>query len=287
MIKSRSQKVFTEFLPELISNTTTLMTAKAFFVFLFLFFFMSACANHVRRDIGFESPDGASNAASLLATINQRNKSLRSVKGIGKIKLWGEKGSQVTRLAWLGSSDGRLRVEVLGLSGQPVVKFIYDGKRFFFLSHIDQQFYQKTCLDPDLNPLTGIDIKVSEIVLFLSGGIPIHDHDTVLLQHLGAGEGYVLIFKKKWLWVVEKIYLDESLSVVNKVEAYNWRGMLYRAVLAQTRNINNHAIPFNIVISTDSKEGFSIAADRCWTDITVLPEMFSIDPIQSLSGADP
>jgi len=260
------------------------MNFKAFFGFLLLLFFMSACANHVRRDIDFESPDGASNAASLLATINQRNKSLRSVKGIGKIKLWGEKGSQVSRLAWLGSSDGRLRVEVLGLSGQPVAKFIYDGKRFFFLSHIDQQFYQKTCLDPDLNLLTGIDIKVSEIVLFLSGGVPIYDHDTVSLQHLGADEGYVLILKKRWLWVVEKIFLDESLSVVNKVEAYDWSGMLYRAVLEKTRNVNEHAIPFNIVISTDSEEGFSIAANRCWADIKILPSMFFIDPPQSLSG---
>jgi len=263
------------------------MKAKAFLVFLLFFFFMPACAKHVRKDTVCVPPDSVSNAVSLLATINQRNKSLRSVKGIGKIKLWGENGVQVSRLAWLGSADGRLRVEVLGLSGQPVAKFIYDGKRFFFLSHIDQQFYQKTCLDPDLKPLTGIDIKVSEMIFFLSGGVPIYDHDTVSLQHLGADEGYVLILKKRWLWEVEKIFLDESLSVVNKVEAYNWSGLLYCAVLEQTCNINNHSIPFNIVISTDSKEGFSITADRCWADITVLPEMFLIDPIQSLSGLAP
>lgn len=263
------------------------MNAKACLAFLLLLFFMPACANHVRKDAVFESPDGVPEAASLLATFNQRNKSLHSVKGIGKIKIWGEKGAQVSRLAWLGTTDGRIRVEVLGLSGQPVAKFIYDGECFFFLSQIDQQYYQNTCLDPDLDRLTGIPIKVSEMVHFLSGGVPIYDHDIASLQHLGTGEGYVLILKKRWLWVVEKIYLDESLSVVNKVEAYNWRGMLYRAVLTQTRNINNHAIPFKIVISTDSEEGFSIATDRCWADITVLPSMFSIDPIQSFSGADP
>jgi len=263
------------------------MNAKACLAFLLLFFFASACAKHVGKDVVFESCDGISSAASLLATFNQRNESLHSVKGIGKIKLWGEKGPQVSRLAWLGSADGRLRVEVLGLSGQPVAKFIYDGKQCFLLSHIDQQYYQNTCLDPDLDRLTGIDIKVSEMVHFLSGGVPIYDHDIFSLQHLGADEGYVLILKKRWRWVVEKIYLDESLSVVNKVEAYNWSGLVYCAVLEKTRNVNDHAIPFKIVISDDSQQGFSITTDRCWSDITVLPSMFAIDPPRSLSGADP
>jgi hypothetical protein len=254
------------------------MNVKACRAFLLLFFFGYACANHAGRDTVFESYDGVSRADLLLAAFNQRNESLHSVKGIGKIKLWGEKGPQISRLAWLGSKDGRLRVEVLGLAGQPMAKFIYDGKRCFLLSHIDQQYYQNTCLDPDLDPLTGIDISVSEMVQFLSGGVPIVDHDIALLHHLGADEGYVLILKKRWRWVVEKIYLDESLSVVNKVEAYDWSGLLYCAVLEKTRNVNDHAIPFKIVISDDSQQGFSITTDRCWSDITVLPSMFAIDP---------
>jgi len=255
------------------------MNTKGCLAFLLLFFFVPACANHIGRDAGLESSYGVSKAASLLDAFNQRNKSIHSVKGIGKIKLWGENGFQVSRLAWLGSTDGRLRVEILGLSGQPVAKLIYDGECFFFLSHIDAQYYQKPCSDPDLNHLTGIPIKVSEMVRFLSGGVPIYDHDMVSLEHPETGDGYVLILKNRWRWVVEKIYLDKSLSIVQKVEVYNWRGMIYRAVLAQPRIINNHAIPFKISISTDSEEGFSIAMDRCWADITVLPSMFSTDTV--------
>ena len=82
------------------------MNAKAYFACLLLFFFVSACANYVRKGAVFETPDSASNTASLIATLNQRNESLHSVKGIGKIKLWGEKGVQVSRLAWLGAPVG-------------------------------------------------------------------------------------------------------------------------------------------------------------------------------------
>lgn len=263
------------------------MNAKNCLTFLLLLCFISACANHVRRDSVFESDLTSQKAASLLAAFKQRNESLLSVKGIGKIKLWSGNGFQVSRLAWLGSADGRLRIEALGISGQPVAKFIYDGKQFFFLSYGDQQYYQTTCSDPDIEPLTGIRIKVSEMVHFLSGGIPIHDHDIASLQHLGADKGYVLILKKRWLWVVEKIYLDETLSIVNKVEAYDWSGMLYRAVLAQIRQVNDHDIPFKIDISTDSDHGFSITMDRCWTDFKVLPFMFSINPARVISGVDP
>lgn len=255
------------------------MNAKEGISLLVIIFFVSACSIIPKGDGGFDYSEDFSDAAPLLAILKQRNEKIRSFKGIGKIKLWNFEGSQISRLAWLGSIDGRLRVEILGISGQPIAKLIVDGEKYFLLSPIDQQLYQETCADPDLKNLTGISIKASEIIKFLGGGLPLYTHDTLSLNHIDSGNGYVLTLKKRWRWVVEKIYFDESLSSVKKVELYNWRGLQYRAILEKPRNVNGHFIPFKLTIANDSSDGFSIDIDRCWTDIVVLPEMFLIDPI--------
>lgn len=251
------------------------MNVKACLAFVLLPLFLPACYNIVKKEAGFEFQKAPPEISRFLSILEQKNDAVKFFKGIGKISVWDSDSSRTSRAAWLGADDGRLRIEFLGLPGQPVAKFIFDGERYSFLSHIDQQEYGQTCSDPDLNHVTGVSIKTSEVIAYLAGGTPVYEHDSVLLEQGESGGKFVLIFRKHWLGVVEKIFFNES--VLEKVEIYRWGMKAYQVEFTDIRVVNEHQVPFHLVITNGDNQGFSFTVDRHWADINVLPSTFAIN----------
>jgi len=252
------------------------MNAKICFAFFLIPLFLPACYNIVKKDAGFEFQKAPPEVSRFLSILEQRNDAVKSFKGIGKIRVWDSESSWTSRAAWLGAADGRLRIEFLGLPGQPVAKFIFDGNRYSFLSQLDQQVYGQTCSDPNLEQVTGVSIKASEVIEYLAGGAPVYEHDAVSLKQLGSEGKFVLIFKKNWLGVVEKIFFNGS--VLEKVEIFRWGKKAYQVELKNMKTLNEYPVPFYLVITNGDNQGFSFTVDRHWADINVLPSTFAIPP---------
>ncbi len=255
------------------------MNTKACLAFFLAIVLLPACYNIVKKDAGFKFQKAPSEVSRFLAIIEQKNDAAKSFKGIGKIRVWDSDSSRTSRAAWLGAVDGRLRIEFLGLPGQPVAKFIFDGNRYSFLSHIDQQEYGQTCSDPNLELVTGVSIKTSEVIDYLAGGVPVYEHDSVSVAQVAPGESggkFVLTFRKHWLGVVEKIFFDES--VLEKVEIFKWGSKSYQVAFKDINVVNGHRVPFHLIITNGDDQGFSFTVDRHWADINVLPSTFAIPP---------
>ncbi len=252
------------------------MNAKGCMALLVTLLFLPACYNIVRRGAALEVQNAPAEAVSALSLIQQRNDEVKPFKGIGKISVWNSDGSQTSRAAWLGSPDGRLRVEFLSLPGQPAAKLIIDGSSYSFLSQIDGRLYRESCADPDLEKVTGVSIKASEVITFLGGGIPVYEYDSVFFEQSEPDGRFVLIFKKNWLGVVEKICFNGS--EIEKIEIFRWDKVAYQAEFNNIRNVSGHYVPFNLVITGGDHQGFSFTVDRCWADIDVSPSMFEIAP---------
>ena len=237
---------------------------------------LPACYNIVKKDARFELQNAPLATGRFLSIIEQKNAAIKSFKGIGKIRVWDLGFCRTSRAAWLGAADGRLRIEFLGLPGQPVAKFIFNGSQYLFFSQTDQQIYRKKSTDPNLAPITGVSIKASEVLDFLAGGIPVYEHDSVSLEQPGSDGRYVVIFKKRWLGVVEKIFFNGS--VIEKVEVFKWGDKTYQATLNDMRTVDGNPVPFFLEIQNTDNQGFSFSADRLWTDVDVQPVMFEIVP---------
>lgn len=254
------------------------MNLKVCLVFFLIPLFLPACYYMVKRDAGFEFQKSPPEVSQFLSIINQKNDAVTSFKGIGKIRIWDSEGSRTSRAAWLGALDGRLRIEFLGLPGQPVAKFIFDGTQYFFVSHMDARIYSKTSSDPNLKPMTGVSINASEVIEYLAGGIPIYEHDSVLLEPSASGDMDALIFRKNWLGVVEKIFF--SGSEIKKVEIFKWGTKAYQVEFKTiSAAVKDQSLSY-LVINNGENQGFSFAVERQWTDINVLPSMFEISPVE-------
>lgn len=244
---------------------------------LFLLAFAAPACHKTPPAGGVIAPSAAPpEARRLLSLLQHRNTSARPFKGIGKLSMWGPEGLRTTRAAWAGTPEGLLRVEFMGLPGQPTGKFLFDGKTSAFLSHLDGRLHRQSGADPDLAEVSGLPIRVREVAALLSGAIPIHAHDTVSLSSEASGRGQVLSFRKKWAGVVEKLHLDPTNTFVACVEILKGGHMRYQVRLTDMRVLDGRLIPFEITVTDGGERGMRIAMERCWTDIPVPADVFTL-----------
>ena len=113
----------------------------------------------------------------------------------------------------------------------------------------------------------------------LAGRVPLREHSTVALQNAETGQGYILILRKRWWGVVEKIYLDENKTRVRLVEFYSAMGsLIYRARFEEMQMINGYLVPARLSVSNGEDTDFQLVVDRYYTDVPVTASMFVLNP---------
>ncbi|QTA92186.1 DUF4292 [Desulfonema magnum] len=243
-------------------------------ILLIMLFFISACTP-VSPRVSKTSVDSAE-AQHLLTSLKNKNHTLNSFKGIGKIKIWDKDKFQIARVAWLGAAPGKLRIEALNVSGQPVASIAGDGKWFYYRNHDD--FYKKQASDPSLKKIVSVPVRSSDIFSMLAGRVPIQEHHLALIvKHESE---YVLELQSKWGNIIEKIYFDTSKTIVSKIEMFDAFGSLtYRAAFGRIRTIGDYQIPFTLELSDDDDDaGFQLHISNYWTGVPVPPSKFILTP---------
>lgn len=222
----------------------------------------------------------------ILLGLEKTNNKLKTFKGLGKIKLWNKGKLRTARVAWIGSRQGKLRIEIFSIPGQPAISISNDGKYLYFISHAKHRFYKKRSPDASLKKIFLIPIKSIDVVSLLAGRTPLHKHHDSVLKKDDSGEGYVLILKNNRAGNLERIYLDNSKTKVYMVEMFDTSGIfVYRAIFNRMQNINGFRVPSKLVISNDDVV-FSLIIHKYWADVNVSPSMFVLAPPESEQEKD-
>jgi len=228
-------------------------------------------------------PESAAMAEArvVLAGLSNQNRRLTNFKGLGKIKL---RYHQKTRLdetiAWVASETAKLNIVVL-VSGHPVIKMASDGKWFYYYEAREgRPFYKKMpASDANLKRITGIPIKTADIIDLLAGRIPLREHHSAALERPDSGKDYVLVLKRRWWGVTEKIRLDETKSTVHSAEFYSRSGSLvYRARFDAMQTIDGYRVPALLSISNGDGVDMQLVINRYWADVDVSASMFVLNP---------
>lgn len=264
----------------------TTMTARHLSLILLLALTLSACAGISERLSG-KSPEeldeaNVAEAHRLLSYLDAQNSTLQYFKGIGKIKVRNNMRVQIDeRLAWVGSKPRKISIAIL-VSGFPAVKMATDGQWFYYLEIQGEKkpFFKKMkASNANLERLISIPIYTQDIITLLSGRVPLPEHHSAYIQTDPATAGTILILKRRWWGIVEKIYFDAGRNRVRHVEVFNRSGSLvYRIHFNNIKEISGYLIPFQFRIS--SKEGVDceLNIDRYWTDVSVAPSVFVLAP---------
>ncbi len=269
-------------------------------ILFILTFFFSACTILVPRAPERPKDRISLEAEKTISTLKNQNLKLKTFKGVGSIKFRGSKKIDIAgRIAWVASVPDRIRIVLSSISGQPMVSVASDGQWLYLISHSSGDYYKKPATASSMRRLLGIPLKTEDMVDILAGRVPIHSYDSAVLTDNSSqaysteghtvstrngGEdsgqnGYVLVLKKKWGDILEKIYLDEKKKNVHKVEMFDATGTLaYRVEFDGMRTINGCRVPSRLLVSNNDGSGFHLDVDRYWTDASVSPSVFVLTP---------
>jgi hypothetical protein len=230
-----------------------------------------------------ERADAAAKAKTqaVLSILSSHNDGLNNFKGIGKIKVW-QKGvlKLDERVAWVGSESTKISI-VLMIGGYPAVKMASDGEWFYYYEvGKDKPIYKKIAAsDASLKRIISIPIRTGDVINLLAGRIPIREHDHATLKAQDAARGDVLVLKKRWWGVTEKIYLDETQTWARQVEFFNRSGsLIYRARFDEMQMVKGYRVPARLSITNGKNADFELAVNKFEADADVAASMFVLKP---------
>lgn len=231
---------------------------------------LSACAT-------LPKPEQIAEAEAVLSKLQNKNSGLKSIKGLGNIRFNDFKIMQSSRVAWLGSKEGNLRIGLLTMTGQPATSISYNGEYLYFFSHFDRQYHKQQTQSPDLDRLLMIPMKTSDLISLLMGRVPVCKYRGAKIVKDDNGQGEVLVLQNDWGNVVEKIYLAENRNDFSKIEMTDMSNVTYRAELSYFKDIDGFRVP-SVMSVSGKKAEFSLAIDKYITNASVAPDMFVLLP---------
>jgi hypothetical protein len=218
---------------------------------------------------------------ALLFRLSNQNDSLKNFKGSGKIKIWHDGQLKMNeRAAWVGSEPVKLSIVIL-ISGHPAIRMTSDGEWFYYYEAREGRpiFKKIPATDANLKRFIFIPIKADDIVNLLAGKVPLREHHSTLLEKQDSGEGYVLVLKRRWGSVIEKIYLDQSRSEVHQVKFFNRFGkLIYLARFDEMQTINGYRVPSRLTLSNEAGAEFQLDVNRYWPGVNVSSSTFVLKP---------
>jgi outer membrane lipoprotein-sorting protein len=252
------------------------MKAGSFIALSLTLYFMSGCSGLVIDQP--PKPKNLIEIQTLLSELTDRNHSLKSFKGIGKVTVNRAGSEYSARLAWAGTQPDKLRIELFGAPGQPKAGFASDGKWLYYFDPSDTQHAIRkiSSKDSSLRKFIYIPITSREIVTLLSGRIPDFAHYSFNLRK--SHQGYILILNKRWWTGVQKIYLDPTKKKVQKIETFQGNSLVYRAEFLEMQTVKEYLVPLNLLISDNNGTFFRLHINRYWANVSVSPEMFQLKP---------
>ncbi|MFZ1202596.1 MAG: hypothetical protein WAO07_20705 [Desulfobacterales bacterium] len=245
----------------------------------FLLLALSACSTLNRMPTGEETA-ARLEAEAALAHLEQANASLSTIKGLGRIKLWGaDERPQSQRAAWVAAAPDRLAIVVLA-AGRPVVRVAADG-RFVYLVDLQDSassYTKKRTADASLARLIRIPITVTDIVAILAGRPPIPDHSRASLQKDGQTGLRLLVLKNRW-HVVAKIYIGPGSEDLRRWEVYGANGKLtYRVEFEEMQTVQGYRVPLRLLLTDDAGNGVQLEIEQYLVNVPVTTAMFEIPP---------
>ncbi|RTZ97430.1 MAG: hypothetical protein DSY90_07380 [Deltaproteobacteria bacterium] len=221
-------------------------------------------------------------AGKLLEKLSRQEASPDRFKGYGRYSLDSPDGRFSGRMAWAVKQPDMFRAEILDVSGRPYTTLASDGKWLYIHLKAENKFYKKPGTQATFSRVIGVPVTVRDIVVFLSGRVPVHAYQAAQVQAGGATgvrKGPVLFLRGKWNRPVEEIHFDgDTLSPVRVVMYSRTGAFAYQVDISGRLQPEPTAYTFfqTLLFQDSEHHGIKIIADRLWPDVELPPSIFTL-----------
>lgn len=228
------------------------------------------------------SPADLMRAQAAIATLQRLNRGLESFKGTGKIEIW-QAGQRPfnSGAAWIGAGTVKLRIALRNpFSGQPLITIASNGEWLYLIDHHNRRnpFYRTSASGTALKKFTHIALSPKDLILLLSGRVPIGEFQTAVVSAQGSGQAMALTLETQARKVGQRVYFDQK-GALDRLEMFDPAGGLSYAVeFGDRRKVEGFDIPHRLEVSNNQGAGFRLTMDRYWINGVVDPLIFVLQP---------
>jgi len=240
-------------------------------------FFFTGCATLTQKAPDRKADESFTEAAALQASLGNVNKTLVTFKGIGTISMLQGERKQRFRAAWAAKAPDQLRIQLMGLAGQPVASIACDGSHYYFLTHNDGKLIKRRADASGFKKFINIPINAQDVFALFSGRPKPPNEGMMARMEKDESHEAVLV-----LWDTEeafqdRIYLDPRRAAIRKVERSKDNGrLIWRAELDNPKKEDSYNISKRITLSTGEDVRVIIDTERFWANPDITSDLFVI-----------
>ena len=200
---------------------------------------------------------------------------LATLKAMGRIKVRQEGSLTSFRAVWVGKRPDRFRMEILAVTGQPVISFASNGENYDIYSYQDGKHYRAAASESNLSRFLPVSLTPGEIFDLLIGRFPLSPTGTARIEK-SAGGAEVLVVTDRKRGIMDRVPVGEAPG--KTMARFDLGGnLLFSLSMEKIREMDGNFLP-GVVTLTDA-EGILLqfAADRYWVNEPVSEDRFVLE----------
>ncbi|MBF0451737.1 MAG: DUF4292 domain-containing protein [Candidatus Magnetomorum sp.] len=224
-------------------------------------------------------------ASACLANLLERNKALKTCKGIAKTNSYGFDIQLNERIAFISEGPDRLRVEMLtplGSIGSPFILICNETQVFISGRFFSEPFYFK----PKgflLKQLLPIKLLPHEMISCLHGQLPVEQGMHATFDRESSQK--ILVLTNGFFWKKkQKIAFYPESDRVKSIEAYDgFQSLMYRITFDDYQFFDQFSIPCTMTFSNADHQSIRLSIQSYWTNRTINNNPFQTDTFEKQS----
>lgn len=232
--------------------------------------FLSGCAA-----INFKNKHD--NLAYDFATeIRKTNSEIKSSKGLGwlKIKARNSENSDTHfKIAWVAEPPDKIRITILS-SGFPLETVVYNGAKISIFSHTGKHSLKTyNVKNPSLKEILSIPVNIHDIILLLSGKIPIRDFQYAFFENTIKP---AIVLKNKLGSGIQKFNVNSKNQITRYISA-DWEFKpIFEIVFSDYMTIDSAVIPFKMLIKDNLDREVTLEIFKFYINQPVKNSLFTL-----------
>ncbi len=243
-------------------------------------FFFTGCAS-----IDFKNKHDIA-AYNLVKQIRDSNKDIETAKGIGWLKIREVENEAnieiVYKIAWVSKPPQEIRITLLS-SGFPVETIVSNEESITLFSHTGEHSLKTYNINnPSLEDIFSIPVKIEDIILLLSGQVPIKDFKYAFFDNQdnqfdnNEVDSKTIILKNKSGKGIQKILINHQ-NEIKKYLITNWKiEPLYTVTFFNFKTIDSVTIPSKLLIQNSSNKEVLFEISKFYKNLPIKKSTFRL-----------
>ncbi len=235
-----------------------------------------ACAAPGKRVI---APD----AKRPLMALNECRQAVQSAKGTGKLAVRTEKrGTEKGRLVWIAGRPSALRLEVLGIWGQPLYRLLFKDERFYLHDVTADQYFDGKANKQILKRLVGVAVDPGHLHSVLMGCLPLASFQKAEVSGKEGGDRRHLSLYRAWNRLTETMVVPKTPAAEKRATFFDGRGNpKYEVRLYDHQKVDGVFFPHTVEIATENRVAVTLDIAQVYVNRPVPKRAFDIEEFQA------